>query len=197
MKVLQSRRRQELVTTWHTIGTTLPASVLNSLVQFLTQSGYPFSRYGKPVEQTSEIIFKTDFTGPLHWFPAATDLIRRLSQNVDQDLNGIRLLIVCLWTLTRQYPIRVRNGIQLWNPSFLLQPPQQQRYHFFQCTWCFSVKYCEALKLSCYFCHGNNKNKTKIWDELTGGVLKRKKKKIQTHKMLNRTLFIYTKQDQM
>ena len=30
---------------------------------------------------------KTDFIGPLHWFPAATDLIAWLSQEVDEGLN--------------------------------------------------------------------------------------------------------------
>ena len=31
--------------------------------------------------------FKSDFTGPLHWFPAAADLIARLSQKLEGGLD--------------------------------------------------------------------------------------------------------------
>ena len=59
---------------------------VKAIIHSLTQSCDSIGRYGKPVELINKNQFKTDFNGPLHWFPAATDLTTRLSQKVDRGL---------------------------------------------------------------------------------------------------------------
>ena len=48
--------------------------------------------------------FKTDFIGPLHWFPVATDLIARLSQEVDRGPNTAYRLSMMSATLHTNSP---------------------------------------------------------------------------------------------
>ena len=73
--------------------------------------------------------FQTDFTGPLRSFPVATDLITRLSQKIDRDLNSVWDLFSSTSELTgRKKP-----------PVFGMQLPStgRRRFRFWplRCSW--------------------------------------------------------------